>query len=280
MTLTADRNTEYRDGELYSYPMTAGVAIYAGSLVGLDAAGNARAAAAAATTPIIIGSAVETVDNTGGGAAAKFVTVRQGCNKWTNSAVGVLSKANIGYMVYCEDDQTVSSVSAAQAAAGIMTDIDAVDGGIWVQTTVPTSMLTGLLAANNLSEVTALTARTNLSVNKVWLTLRCTDLVAADAVRYFITAPCAGDISKISSILGGHVLAVGDATLTGKIGGVAITTGVVTIAEAGSAIGIQDSCAPTANKTVAAGNVIELLVGGANTDTAAFADVLVEITRS
>ena len=278
MTLSADRNTEKRDGLVFSYPMVATTHLYAGQMIGLDASGNARSATVSATTPIVVGCSEEEVNNTGG-AAAKYIKVRQGCHKWANSAIGPLSKANIGSMVFCEDDVTVTSVSAAHAAAGIMVDIDA-DGGIWVTTTVPTSMLTGLLAANNFSELVGskATARANIGVNKQYLYIRATDLVAADAVRYCVNAPCAGTISRISSVLCGHALVAGDATITGKINTVLITTGVITITQAASAIGDLDACAPTGAKTIAQGDLLEFLVGGANTDTAAFAEICVEIT--
>jgi hypothetical protein len=42
--LTADRDTPMRDGDSYSYPMAAATEIFAGSLVVLDASGNAEPA--------------------------------------------------------------------------------------------------------------------------------------------------------------------------------------------------------------------------------------------
>jgi hypothetical protein len=92
-------------------------------------------------------------------------------------------------------------------------------------------------------------------------------------------AGVAGTISKIYSVLKGAALASGDATLTGKINGSAITTGVVTITQAGSAIGDLDNCTPSAQNVVAAGQEIQFLVGGSNTDTTAYAVITVVVTE-
>ena len=105
------------------------------------------------------------------------------------------------------------------------------------------------------------------------ITLGAKDLVAANAVLYGIVSPIAGTIVDIRSVLKGHALAAGDTTLTGKIGGAAITNGVITITQAGSAIGDKDSATPTAANVVAVGDEIQFLTGGANTDAAAFAQL-------
>ena len=105
------------------------------------------------------------------------------------------------------------------------------------------------------------------------ISLRATDLVASDATVYGINSPIAGTIVNVRSVLKGHALAAGDATLTGKIGGTAITTGVVTIPLSSSAIGDKQSVVPTAANVVAVGDEIQFLVGGANTNTAAFAEI-------
>ena len=248
--------------------------------------------------------------------------VKSGKFKWANSSTDPVTKANIGDTVYIEDDQTVCATGVGKSAAGIMVDIES--DGVWVQTELPTVLgATGLLAANNLSDVgSAATSRTNLGLgtmavqaannvavtggtvagitdlaiadggtgastaadaraalgaNKVPLTLEADNLVAADAKVYRVVSPVAGDISKIHSVLEEHALAVGDATLTTSIGGVPVTDGVVTITQAGSAAGDIDSATPTAAKTVAVGDVIEVTVGGANTDTDAKARVTVTI---
>ena len=81
--------------------------------------------------------------------------------------------------------------------------------------------------------------------------------------------------SKIWSVTEG-VLTTGDATITAKINGVAITTGVITVTQAGSAAGDKDSCVPTALNVVAVGDELSLTVGGTNA-TATVANAVFEI---
>lgn len=90
------------------------------------------------------------------------------------------------------------------------------------------------------------------------------DAVALDGTdTYRVVAPFAGTVEKIYSVIDG-ALTTGDATLTGKIGGSAITDGVVTIAQAGSAAGDVDVATPSAAKAFVAGDTLEVTVGGSN----------------
>jgi hypothetical protein len=152
----------------------------------------------------------------------------------------------------------------------------------WVHIPTLAAPTTGLLAANNLSDVgTAATARANLGVSKAQIgPLRCTNLVGGDAKVYRVVSQHAGTIDKISSILEGAALTTGDATLTCSINGTPITTGAITITQAGSAEGDIDTVSPSAAKTVAVGDAIEVTVGGTNDATGAFADVTFQITRT
>lgn len=89
---------------------------------------------------------------------------------------------------------------------------------------------------------------------------------ALDGTATFVApAPVAGRIVLLQSILDGGALTVGNATLTGKIGATAITGGVVTITQAGSAANDVDTAAPSALNIVAVGNLIGVTVGGTNT---------------
>jgi hypothetical protein len=54
---------------------------------------------------------------------------------------------------------------------------------------------------------------------------------------------------------------------------------VITITQAGSAVGDQDSAQPTAANAVVPGDRINFTVGGANTSATAYAQLLIEITR-
>lgn len=268
MALSADRTTPQRDGIQFEYPIAAAKTCYAGALMVLDSAGNAEPGTVAAGK-IPVGRCDEYVANPGG-AAAKNVKISRGIHRWNNSAIDPVTKANIGDTVYIEDDQTVRRVVGASSPAGIMIDIDS--AGVWVDTSVSCALVSGLTAANNLSDVgSPATARANIGANVVQYDVVISNLVAADAKVYRIPVNVAGTITKIRTVLSEHALAVGDATITATIGGVPVTNGVVTIAQAGSAAGDKDTATPTAANVVVVGDTIELTVGGANTDTAAIA---------
>lgn len=120
-----------------------------------------------------------------------------------------------------------------------------------------------------LSAATAAAQRTAIGggADKVILRFDPVSTKAADAAVVRVVSPVAGTIAKIYSVANA-ALATGDATLTGKIGSTAITGGVITITESGSAAGDVDSATPTAANTVAVGSVISLTGGGASTATA------------
>lgn len=88
----------------------------------------------------------------------------------------------------------------------------------------------------------------------------------------------AGTIKSITTILQG-VITGADAILTfkgGTAGTTAITTGVVTIALSGAAVGDVDSASPTAANTVAVGDKLMVVVSGTPTATKT-AWVIIEI---
>lgn len=89
-----------------------------------------------------------------------------------------------------------------------------------------------------------------------------TEVALTDGDSGYVVAPFAGTISTIKSVLVGGAVATNDAVVTGKIGSTAITNGVITIANAGSAIGDMDTCTPSAANVVAAGDVIKFTVSG------------------
>lgn len=133
MALTKDRNTSRRDGIQNSDPMAAAAKIFAGSLVCLDASGNA-VPGSTSTTIKVRGVAQEQVDNTGGAAGAKRIETRRGVFQFANSAsTDQITRAEIGTQCYIVDDQTVAKTSATntRSVAGVVRDVD--DGGVWVE---------------------------------------------------------------------------------------------------------------------------------------------------
>ena len=160
--LAVDRNTPERAGQLFQGPCVATDIIYKGSLVCRDSSGNI--APITATTGLIgVGRAESYVDNSAGAAGDLNVDYRAGTFRWGNG--DTITKAHIGDTAYGFDDQTVKRVSTGLSPVGIIVDVDA--DGVWVDTN-PGNVLasTGLLAANNLSDVgTVATARANLSLD-------------------------------------------------------------------------------------------------------------------
>ena len=132
MPLTADRNTQMKDGELIAVPIAAAKKIFAGSLVAANATGYATPGAVAATLTYL-GRAEETVDNAGADGALSVLVRRGKAFKFANSATDAVTQASMGKVCYIEDDQTVSATSAtgARSAAGIVIGVEA--GGVWVQ---------------------------------------------------------------------------------------------------------------------------------------------------
>ncbi|HWQ09627.1 MAG TPA: hypothetical protein VN436_10980 [Holophaga sp.] len=121
--LAADRNTAQRYARDFLDPMAASVKIYAGSLVVLDASGNAKPGVTG-TGLVARGRAAETVDNTSGSAGAKSVPVEAGVFAFASD--GTLTRAHIGKTVYIVDDQTVAATdgTSTRSAAGTLKDLE------------------------------------------------------------------------------------------------------------------------------------------------------------
>lgn len=254
--LTASRLTPTRLRTRLNRSVAASALCHAGALAVLDASGDVKPGVTA-TGLRGLGRFMDMVDNSTGSAGDKTAEIGQDSARFENSAGGdELTAADIGEVCYVVDDQTVAKTSGGgtRSIAGLVADVD--DQGVWID------FLVGAAPG----------------VNKLYLPVRIDDLVAADAKVYGVSAPRAGTITKIFSSLEGHALATGDATITGEIGATAITNGVVTITNAGSAVGDADSAVPTAANAVSAGDRIDFTVGGANTNAAAFAMLVVEIT--
>jgi hypothetical protein len=254
MPLTAERNTPMRDGALLSCGVAGSTKIFAGALVAL-AAGFATKGAASVGL-VAMGRAEETVDNTDGSDGDLSIKIRPGVFQFANSSsTDEITAASIGFPCFIVDDQTVAKTDggATRSRAGIVVDVDA--AGVWVE--VGPGVLSG---------------------RKCYLQVLVSDVVGANAKVFRVVSPVSGKVTKLTSILQIAALTTADATLTGKIGGVAITTGVITITQSGSAAGDIDTATPTAANTVSAGQEISITVGGGNAAATSQVSVLIEIT--
>jgi hypothetical protein len=131
--LITDRNTPFKEGGLISVPVAAGVKIFSGALVALNAAGYATPGAVSATLTYL-GRSDSYADNTVGADGAATVLVRRHCMfKFLNSGADPVAQADVGKTCYILDDQTIAKTSAAAArsAAGKVMGVEA--DGVWVE---------------------------------------------------------------------------------------------------------------------------------------------------
>lgn len=272
--LEDDKNLAIRGGDLFTAPAKAGVKLFAGCIVVLSGAVAKPAVTAAGLR--VLGICDDYVDNTAGEDGDVDVKYRRGVYRLENSEDGdEITLADVGNTAFLVDDQTVAKTSdtGARSPAGFIVDVD--DDGVWVLLGHgPVASAAGsLLVANNLSDATPATARANIGANKVVLSVLVSTLIGAGVTR--LVSPVAGTIKKIWSVIDG-ALATGDATLTAAIGATPVTDGALTITQAASAAGDVDSATPSAARTVIAGDVIKLTLGGTNS-AARTAAVAIEI---
>lgn len=103
-------------------------------------------------------------------------------------------------------------------------------------------------------------------LRQVTLPFYIADVSTAGQVFVPVPAGFEGDIITITTALNGAI-ATADVDLTAKIAGTAVTGGVITITQSGSAAGDVDTVNPTAARTVRAGQAIEIETDGASTNT-------------
>jgi predicted RecA/RadA family phage recombinase len=117
--LTAAREDNRQDGVLQLAHLKAGVKVYKGGLVGVDATGYAKPAAGADKR--VIGIAFESGDNTNGADGAVVVRIWKVGVFELNSAG--LTAANVGDKVYVTDDNTVKLFDAAAGATNLLVGV-------------------------------------------------------------------------------------------------------------------------------------------------------------
>lgn len=130
VALTKDRNTKTRPGDDFNHPVAAAAIIFAGSILCLNAAGDA-VPGSTSTTLVAIGRAEEYVDNSAGAAGDLTVNGRKGVFHFAND--GTIARVDIGGSAYIVDDQTVADNdgAATRSVAGEIVDVDA--DGVWVK---------------------------------------------------------------------------------------------------------------------------------------------------
>lgn len=136
---TAAIDTPERSGSVFNYPLAAATVIYQGTLVALDASGNAVAASDAAALRVV-GRAEETVDNSDGSAGDLTINAKRGVFKFANSGTAAVDANDKGKVCFVEDDQTVAETSTHKCKAGRVLDVE--DDGVWVDTNTPESTQT------------------------------------------------------------------------------------------------------------------------------------------
>lgn len=125
--LTKDRLTSERNAKDFHDPLAANVKIFAGALVVLDSAGDAKPAETA-TGLKARGVAKECVDS---GSGDTHVSSSAGTFRFVND--GSVSRADIEQDAFIVDDQTVAADNGGntRSIAGTIKDVDNV--GVWVQ---------------------------------------------------------------------------------------------------------------------------------------------------
>lgn len=210
------------------------------------------------------------------GASALHATTVTGTFSTSSTATLASAVITAGITVGTTLAVTGASTLAAVACTTLAASSNATVGGTLAITGTTTA------AAVNATAVAASSSLTVTGASIVGLhenlTVDVPSLDFASPGTYGIPCPVAGTVTKIYTRLKG-ALAAGDATLTAKIGSTAMTNGVVTITEAGSAAGDIDSATPTALNTVVEGSNLCVTVGGSN-NAAVGATVVFQIRRS
>ncbi len=130
--LSHDRNTGLRSGSLLVLDVAAGKQIFAGSLVVMNNGYAEPGSAALNLQPA--GRAESYVDNRGGMAGAKKVTVKRGSQfKFANYSADPITVSRIGQLAYIVDDQSVAATNGnnTRSIAGRIWGVDS--DGVWIE---------------------------------------------------------------------------------------------------------------------------------------------------
>jgi len=123
-------DTPFRTGEVISLPVEASTTIYTGTMVAVNASGNAVPAEDTASIQVI-GRADADGLNASGSAGDISIPVRRGVFKFNISTAHPVTQADVGGVVVVEDDNTVASTSTHSITAGVLLEVTS-DGFAWV----------------------------------------------------------------------------------------------------------------------------------------------------
>lgn len=120
------RLTKERDGKQWVFPLAAGASIVLGTMVAMDASGNAvPASATAGLTVVGIAEGFRGADN-------ELVATRRGCFNFDPAASDAPTLAHVGQPVYAADAVSVATTDTGnKPQAGILLGVD--DDGCWVR---------------------------------------------------------------------------------------------------------------------------------------------------
>lgn len=111
-------------------PIAAGVIIYAGSAVGLSAAG--WCGPASTTYLRVIGMAEDTVDNRTGANGALVISILRGEFLFSNDPSFALTRAQIATIPEWTDDFMAANVTSPSVAVGGFV-VEVTSAGVWVE---------------------------------------------------------------------------------------------------------------------------------------------------
>jgi len=129
MATTGERNTQRRDGIIWSFDLAAGAKINRGALVVLDG-GLAKPGHTGAGL-VTVGHAEESADQTAG---ATQVRVRKGNFLYANSTgADEITAADIDQDCYLVDDETVAKTDGGgtRSKAGVIRNTEG--SGVWIE---------------------------------------------------------------------------------------------------------------------------------------------------
>jgi hypothetical protein len=129
MPLTADRQTQLKSPGLKAYPVKAGITIYAGSIVMLDATGFAVPGANTASCVCAGIARARAV----GGATDGAVWVQVEAPVIALLAATSITQAMVGRAMYVVDDQTIDDTAANVAAGMLMEFVSTTSGWVLVK---------------------------------------------------------------------------------------------------------------------------------------------------